>query len=87
MPRYKATIIINIPDQDSHSRIFQYIAKVHDCLGLFFDDAVRARRWFHYTPLEDIQDDIQTRLIEESGYKLKERTATYELASWERLPA
>lgn len=87
MARYKATIIINIPDHDSHSTILQYIAKVYDRVGLFYDDAVRVRRWLHYTPLEDIQDDIQTRLIEESKYKLKDRTATYELVSWERLPA
>jgi len=87
MARYKATIIINIPDHDSHSKILRYIAKSYDRLGLFYDGAVRVRRWFHYSPLENIQDDIQTRLIEESGYKANERTATYELTSWERLPA
>jgi hypothetical protein len=38
-----------------------------------------------YTPLEDIRDDIQTRVIEELKHELKERTATYELVSWEQL--
>ena len=85
MARYKVTIIINIPNHYSHYRIFQYIAKIYDRLGVIYD--ARVRRALHYTPLEDIQDDIQTRLIEESEYKLKDRTATYELVSWERLPA
>jgi hypothetical protein len=45
------------------------------------------RRAVHYTPLEDIQDDIETRLIEELKHELKERTASYEVVSWEQLPS
>jgi hypothetical protein len=81
MARYKAMIIISVPDSDSHSTNFQYIAKFYDALG--FKHAVRARRGMGYTPLEDIQDDIQTRLVEELKHELKERTATDELVSWE----
>lgn len=83
MARYQATIIITVPDSDSQSANFQFIAKLHDALG--FKDAVRARRAMGYTPLEDIQDDIQTRLTEELKHEPKEGTATYELVCWEQL--
>jgi hypothetical protein len=83
MARYKATIIITVPDSDNQSTNLQYIAKLYDGLG--FKHAVRARRAMGYTPLEDIRDDIQTRLIQELKHELKERTATYELVSWEQL--
>jgi hypothetical protein len=83
MARYKATIIITAPDSDSQSTNLQYIAKIHDALG--FTRTARGRRGIGYTPLEDIQDDIQTRLVEELKHEIKERTATYELVSWEQL--
>jgi hypothetical protein len=83
MARYKATIIITVPDSDNQSTNLQYIAKLYDGLG--FKHAVRARLAMGYTPLEDIRDDIQTRLIQELKHELKERTATYELVSWEQL--
>jgi hypothetical protein len=82
MARYKATILFDVPDNDSRSAIFQNISRVYDQLG----GNVRTRRALHYNLLDDIQDDIETRLTKEMEYDLKDRTATYEIVSWEQLP-
>jgi hypothetical protein len=84
MARYKATIIFDVPDDESRSAIFQYVSLLLDRVGV---NNARARRALHHYLLDDMQDDIEKRVCAESDYHLKGMATTYEIVSWERLPA
>lgn len=83
MARYKATIIFDFPDNENRSKLFENIYTIYDRLGI---NNPIARRVLHYNRLGDIQNDIERRIIEGTDYGIKERTATYEIVSWEQLP-
>jgi hypothetical protein len=83
MARCKATIIFDVPDDESRSAIFQYVSLVLDRVGV---NNARARRALHHYLLDDMQDDIEKRVSAESDYDLRGMTTRYEIVSWERLP-
>jgi hypothetical protein len=83
MARYKATIIFDVPDDESRSVTFQYISLLLARLGV---KNARTRRALHHYLLDDMQEDIENRVRAENHYDLKGTTTTYEIVSWERLP-
>ena len=83
MARYKATIVFDVPDDESRSANFQHVSFFLDRVGV---NNARARRALHHYLLDDMRDDIEKRVSAETDYDLKGMATTYEIVSWERLP-
>jgi hypothetical protein len=85
MARYKATVIFDVPENESHSKTLEKIYRIYDKLGINMTTTLR--RGVHFNPLHDILADIKTRIVAETDNDIKVRTTTYEIVSWERLPS
>jgi hypothetical protein len=83
MARYKATIIFDVPDDESRSATFQYVSLLLARLGV---KNARTRRALHHYLLDDMQDDIENRVNADIHYDLTGMSTTYEIVSWDRLP-